>query len=50
MTNIINLIIYTINIYSVSTILSIVISYLFLEILKNIYIIKIKWIRRKDIK
>lgn len=50
MTNIINLIIYTINIYSVSTILSIVISYLFLEILKNIYIIIIKWIRRKDIK
>lgn len=50
MTNIINLIIYTINIYSVSTILSIVISYLFLEILKNIYIVKIKWIRRKDIK
>lgn len=50
MTNIINLIIYTINIYSVSKILSIVISYLFLEILKNIYIIKIKWIRRKDIK
>lgn len=50
MTNIINLIIYIINIYSVSTILLIVISYLFLEILKNIYIIKIKWIQRKDIK